>query len=386
LFFTTPVASQEAVSTYVPYIPVAIFDVRTFKDVVVYIDTTGAVVIEPQFEYGEIFHDGLALVKINGKYGYIDASGKIRIPAIYDRAWKFSEGYGIVQVDKKMGYIDTAGKVVIPLIFDNAEYFHEGMAWYTIGDKRGFIDKTGKAVVAPTYSLTRSFSEGLAAVKVPEGKWGYIDKTGTMVIAPRFEGYTIKDISDFSNGLAFVQLGEEIIDYWVVINKSGNIVMDFRTRGPKIEGEYFTIEKGRYTSIGLNYTDFPKVNGFCEGYAVVNGDLWRGFISQNGHVTQPKFNIPNPVLGTDHSYPLEIRDFHEGLAAVKVNDKWGYIRTDGKLATAPQYEAVGDFGFYGKGITWVKLNGKYIIRTRNKIILDQAKVKWDSQERKIVTD
>lgn len=39
----------------------------------------------------------------------------------------------------------------------------------------------------------------------------------------------------------------------------------------------------------------------------------------------------------------EIRDYSEGMAAVRVNDKWGYINEQGKEVCEIRYEVVGDF-------------------------------------------
>lgn len=39
----------------------------------------------------------------------------------------------------------------------------------------------------------------------------------------------------------------------------------------------------------------------------------------------------------------EIRNYSEGMAAVRVNDKWGYINEQGKEVCEIRYEAVGDF-------------------------------------------
>ena len=45
-----------------------------------FIDNTGKVVIEPQFEFVDKFSDGLALVNVgNRKMGYIDSSGQFVI-------------------------------------------------------------------------------------------------------------------------------------------------------------------------------------------------------------------------------------------------------------------------------------------------------------------
>jgi hypothetical protein len=40
-----------------------------------YIDKSGSLIIQPQFDYAQDFNNGLALVKIKNKIGYIDSSG-----------------------------------------------------------------------------------------------------------------------------------------------------------------------------------------------------------------------------------------------------------------------------------------------------------------------
>jgi hypothetical protein len=44
-----------------------------------YIDSSGRVVIQPQFDYADDFSEGLAAVTIGTKSGYIDKTGKIAI-------------------------------------------------------------------------------------------------------------------------------------------------------------------------------------------------------------------------------------------------------------------------------------------------------------------
>lgn len=77
-----------------------------------YIDKTGNIVIEPQFNSPSIFSEGLAAVKIDGKYGYINKTGKIVIEARFERALQFSAGLASVYVDDKRGYIDSTGEHV----------------------------------------------------------------------------------------------------------------------------------------------------------------------------------------------------------------------------------------------------------------------------------
>ena len=62
------------------------------------------------------------------KYGFIDKSGKVVIEPQFDDVGPFSEGFAGVEKDGKWGFIDKSGKVVIEPQFDDAEPFSEGLA------------------------------------------------------------------------------------------------------------------------------------------------------------------------------------------------------------------------------------------------------------------
>ena len=81
-------------------------------------------------------------VKQDGKWGYIDKTGKIVINPQFDSATSFSKGLARVVIGDKWGYIDKTGKIVINPQFDSAASFCDGLARVVIGDKWGYIDKT----------------------------------------------------------------------------------------------------------------------------------------------------------------------------------------------------------------------------------------------------
>jgi hypothetical protein len=154
------------------------------------------------------------LVKVGGKMGYIDQSGKLVINPQYEEAFAFKDGLAVVCVgecdlDHIVGY-----RVTKDFNMDKVEQSF----------KYGFIDETGKMVINPIFEKAMNFSEGLAAVcegqgcysaldnKDKERQWGFIDKTGTLVISPQFD-----DADDFKEGLASVSVGGK----WGFIDKNG---------------------------------------------------------------------------------------------------------------------------------------------------------------------
>lgn len=96
-----------------------------------------------RYEDGHSFVDGLAAVKINGKWGYINKHCNIKIDCIYDDVYSFSEGYAFVKSNRKWAFIDKNGKLQTPFIYDEVRSFSDGMAAVRIGDWWGYVNKYG---------------------------------------------------------------------------------------------------------------------------------------------------------------------------------------------------------------------------------------------------
>lgn len=305
-----------------------------------FIDKTGKEVIPCQYRYtssrfkgdryevGPSFSEGLAAVQDeNGKWGYIDQTGKVVIPFQYTLAWNFSEGLAGVYLNGKWGFIDKTEKVVIPYQYDEARSFFEGLAMVRVGSaeiKYGFIDKTGKEVIPRQYNRARDFSEGFAAVRDENSKWGFIDKTGKEVIPCQYI-----TVGDFSEGLAWVydENGEKNF-----IDRTGKVGIPYQYKNAYsfFEGlamvsnensKWGFIDKTGKVVIPYQYNAVGStVNGFSEGFAVVNLAGEYGYIDKTGKQVVP-------------CQYVSARPFSEGMAAVAVLDggygvnhfKWGFV-------------------------------------------------------------
>jgi WG containing repeat len=132
-----------------------------------FIDTSGAVVIQPRFDFATDFSEGLAAVGVRKnnvmKYGYIDKTGTWVIEPQYDATLPFSEGLAPVALAAS----------------DSTSVFH--LRW-------GYIDKTGTVVIPTQYEFASDFSGGIARVIGSTDETGadpaspsYIDKTGKVI-------------------------------------------------------------------------------------------------------------------------------------------------------------------------------------------------------------
>ncbi len=77
-----------------------------------YIDVNNKLIIGFKYDYVSEFSEGLASVKLNGKWGYIDKKGKVVIPLKYDRTFDFSDGKASVQLNGREFKIDKNGREV----------------------------------------------------------------------------------------------------------------------------------------------------------------------------------------------------------------------------------------------------------------------------------
>ena len=398
-----------------------------------FINKSGNVVVEPKYDYFSNFSEGLARVKLNDKWGYIDTIGNIVVDFIYDGAYDFSNGLARVKQDVKWGLIDTTGMCVIePKFFyvndffndvacveevvglgNSAKYkdkkgrFHvDELLWSEFEDKYiryGYIDRAGNYIVKPKYCSASDFEYDIACVCLRNGKCGFIDKKGNVVVELKYdiisnfhdgmaiirlnnkEGFidtTGKnvieprycDVYPFYNGFAQVVTADENLYYkkLLYINKKGDVVFSERYSGREqdvsIDGflqVYNDRGFGVMDTTGkiivpteydyINYN--PHQSMFSHGLLRVSKKYQYGYVDKTGRVVVPlQFK--------------EARRFSEnGLAQVKLNDKWGIIDTAGNFVVQPQCDEISIWGDF----ICVKMNEKWGIvnRTGNFIIEPQ---------------
>jgi hypothetical protein len=295
-----------------------------------YINQEGQVVIDPIFDEGTRFYEGLAAVKVRNRWGVVDGSGDFVIQPTLWNWCRFRDGLAsLASRDGKYGVIDRAGDFVVKPKYDFVGPFKDGVALIKVGEvekaRYGFIDKTGVEVIPPKLHGAKNFSEGLAAVKVAN-LWGYIVPSGVFKIAPRFDGTgSAKRWPDtragyFVNRLAPVWSGQ---DCYRFIDTTGCFAF---------EGT------------------FDDADSFCEDRAVVKRGKRFGFIDTEGKMAiECRFTLA--------------RDFSEGLARVEKEEprvgfspSSGFINREGQMVIQPAFRNAHSFQ-----------GGLSLVATENKI-------------------
>lgn len=217
-----------------------------------------------------------------------------------------------VQLNGLWGYANQFGDLVMLPTFAWTDDFYDGVARAVErtadGErgKTGFIKTSGEWYLPPRYPYADRFENGYAVVG-DGSHLGIIDRKGELVVPVKLDG-ALRFREDF----AAVQSGERV----GFVNVRGDVVIPLRYR------------RARSFHEGLAAVELPGEAGAggqklgAWGYIGKRGEL--AWVDRTGQVT---------ALG----------DFNDGLARVRVGDRWGYVDRRFQLVIQPVYEEARDF-------------------------------------------
>jgi hypothetical protein len=209
------------------------------------------------------------------------------------------------------------------------------------GGLKGYIDRSGAWVCDPIFEDAHLFQSGRAPVKTG-GKWGLIDRSGEWLIAPCFDW-----VDPNGPGPVRVRIGRDVGFFdveageWLVRPRFAYASRFFygfcHVRTP---GDSRSARHGYVSVAGDVFIlpDLAQVGDFREGRALARS---RGPSSKVGYIDETGVCDP-----TRWAVPPEFDDginFMEGLASVRLGDRWGCIDHDGSWAIQPKFK--GALGF-----------------------------------------
>lgn len=152
--------------------------------------------------------------------------------------------------------------------------------------------------------------------------------------------------------------------YWGYYNKDGKMVIDcqYEKADSFYNGVAIVVKDNQYYIIDTNGKEVIK-----EGYDYLYFDKETGLIWYYEHNKMGLMNVKGKKI-TEPIFDKGFAQFSEGLAAVAVDCKYGYINKKGDFVINPEYISADDFSY---GYASVKKDNKYgFINKNNELIIN----------------
>lgn len=225
-------------------------------------------VCPPVYEDARELSNGLAAVKMCGKWGFINEKGQVTIPFKFDTINDFHFDYTFLKCSKtdKYSIINKKGIQICEYEYDEIHIQGNELFFARKGNLFCLLNKTGKKVSDFKYEgIGCMNSEDKLIPVFSNKKWGFVNLEGNEVIECKFN-----DLGNFSEGLAPACLEKK----WGYINKKGDFLikpiyefaLDFRHQvaSVKEDGKFGYISKKGYTP---NYGMYNFAGPFSEKYS-----------------------------------------------------------------------------------------------------------------------
>ena len=224
----------------------------------------------------------------------------------------------------KYGYKSEEGAIVISPRYVNASYWKDD--FYRVTEVGEIVDHS---------------AFGIKVIVTENAKWGYLDDKGKTAIPLQFAR-----AFDFKNGVACVSLDGK---NYGLIDSKGKKLTAFKYTMPIAEAA---------SDVTWDFKNGPALISVGE-----DKNRLYGFIDKQG----------NEIVAPKYSNALK---FEEGMAAVKLNEKWGFVDATGKLVIDYQFDDNVTSMLYSfkEGQAHVKKGGKYVfIDTTGKVVGESFK-------------
>jgi len=304
-----------------------------------YMNKSGELIIDFQFDYGSKFLNGLATVEVNGEWFVINRSGKNVLNDRFSSVKVNSNGLIIYSDNFKFGVLDKQGNVVVQALYDYIGDYSDGLAVVELNGKYGYINESGQLIVNRDYDLAHKFTNNIGLVKKND-RYAFINTKGENVTEFIFD-----DAYPFMNNLAIVgrENLEGVIKYGIINNQGKTIV----------DREYDSIAEQHFSEneIFIAYKDelyyLLDIDGEVLnplGYTSITTDnVTKFMIAENSKEEIFIIDNQNNIIFTDieeyDSYNLVV-DLNQKYFALNKNDRWMLYDETGTLVISYECDSM----------------------------------------------
>jgi len=337
LTVTVQVFAQEPDMTLIPY---------RKGDLWGYATADKTIIITPQYQEAQLFYEGYAAVKKNGKYGYINESGKTVIPFNYFTAKPFRFGYYDVSGNNKPGdgsinsqktvlfagaapkddgyeiCIDTKGvKIKCPAINENSAPDLNKATTVTTKSSYNVPKSEVFDNIVDDYKMAGT--EDIYYIATRNNNYGVINNKYEVVIPFEYSkieklnigamNYVIVEKGGlkgifFGNGSPYMALENTKLIY--VPAKDGKRYFIYAKDGKT------GLKNNLYTTIAQPIYDDITYDAEGNGFILVSS-VYKGYSFSNNTILEPRFMEVKPVRGGEY------------VMVQNSAGKWGYISNSG---------------------------------------------------------
>lgn len=176
---------------------------RNFKGKMGLIDTSGNIVIKPNYEYinnNEKLKDLFeAAIIVNKKYkrGFIDLQNTVKIPFEYDAIFYLGNDLIRVSKNRTTGVIDTKNKIILPLKHDYIQKQND-ILFVQSNNKVDLFEFNGKQLTSFQAEDISYFKDKRAIVTLQNKNTLIIDNKGNVILNP-LKNHKLENVIDFES-------------------------------------------------------------------------------------------------------------------------------------------------------------------------------------------
>lgn len=330
-----------------------------------YIDNTGKVVIEPQYDEALAFDKNLAIVRNSAKYGVINSEGKVIVPIEEKEIKIVSHRFAAFRKDTAWGMVDVQGKTKIDPKYKNITQIDAQLFSFKAGNLLGLYSAINDRITDPKYKSVTNTKQGI--IFQQGDLFGMLDSLLNVVIKPEYAGIEV-----FSNIILCKSK-----DFWGVAKSNGTILLNPEYMAYKLYSSdliAFKTKKGGWLmynilqnkilqteeqeSFTLLDNDFIMLNkSHKHGVITKTGNTILGQTFSNIHLNENLFLVEQAgrwglndktgavVIPTIHA---KLFPFKKNLAIFESEAGKGVISNKGKVLVQPIYKDINIVGNMAK--------------------------------------
>lgn len=289
------------------------------------VNKSGATIINPEYKKIEKFDadykKGYITIDENKKYGLVSYAGSKILENKYEKIDAiYGENYFVIQEKGKQKVINASEEKILEEGYDKISQINSDGVVFIKDKKYGFMDYEGKVKIKPQYENLKEISLGILKAK-KDGKYGLVDLSNKEKIKFKYKDINYEESAGF-----YVteddKYNSEIMDTEFNVKLQGILSELNKDKGYmklKIGDEY------KYYNFKFEEKDIKEILTSNTLFVSKKDDKY-GFVDREGNVV------------VDYIYDEAQEQNLYGYAAVKKDNLWGAINSEGKEVITPKYE------------------------------------------------